>query len=284
MKTGIEKSSTRSNIFVKKSRKAGLQNNGRSSRDSLSYLHQTLGNQAVQRLFRKLDVRMESQKIRKKLQTESHRPGVLLKSMFKTKLNNMYQDIVMMKRSTGGDVPQWFQLPGLAKRELSAKGYTEAWFNDKNERQRLTVFNIYVKLRGLNLWSYVARESSSGIGIMEFNTGSIKGLKSELHKRRDFTDPESSLHEWSSREKRSEGSLHFKHFKGWPANKVQAHIDKAGLHGGTVPIIGPLIQAIRHFIDWLEDGYKDVFGIRNILLKQGWWREPLIVKSESRSK
>ena len=56
MKTGIEKSSTRTNIFVKKSRKAGLQNNGRSSRDSLSYLHQTLGNRAVQRLFRKKDI------------------------------------------------------------------------------------------------------------------------------------------------------------------------------------------------------------------------------------
>ena len=193
------------------------------------------------------------------------------------------QHVIRMKPSNRSlSVPQWNQLPELARKELETKNYTKNWFSNKNDIMRLTVFNIYVKLRGLNLWKYVTSESSSGHGTLEFTTNNLHELKKNLRERDDFSNPGKSFSKWSSREKRDRGSLHFKHFSGWPKKKVQAHIDKAGLHGWIIPIIAPIIQLIKHWVDSARDGYQDVYGIRNILLGQGWWRQPLMVQPKAR--
>jgi len=195
------------------------------------------------------------------------------------------QQVIRMKPSNRSlSVPQWNQLPELARRELELKKYNESNFNQKNDIYRLSVLNLYVKLRGLNLWQYVSEESHRGIGSLNFIAKKSNELQKTLQKRDDFTDPESgstSKLRWSSREKRSTGSLHFKQYSDWDKEKVEGHIDKAGLHGWIIPIIGPIIQLIKHWVDWARDGYQDVYGIRNILLGQGWWRQPLIVERQT---
>jgi hypothetical protein len=84
------------------------------------------------------------------------------------------------------------------------------------------------------------------------------------------------MDEWDSAEKRATGALHLKHFKGWPVNKVQAHIDQAGNWLGDKLLwwAGQPVTGLRHLAAY--DSYSDVFGIRNILLQQGWDRKSLL--------
>ena len=101
-----------------------------------------------------------------------------------------------------------------------------------------------------------------------------------LRESSDFTHPSASSEGWDSRERRADGALHFKHFKGWPADKLQAHIDPHGarLHSDLwflIPVI-PLTQLLIHAAD--PTGYTEVFRIRALLLKQGWDSAPLIGK------
>ncbi len=181
-------------------------------------------------------------------------------------------------------VPQWEQLPSLAQTELTSKGYDKSWFDARrgDNSIRLTVLNLYVKLRGLNLWNHVGREIDKKAGALQFSASDVHALKNVLNNRDDFTSPEDSPDKWSSREKRASGSLHFKHFRGWPEEKVQAHIDQAGLllrsPAWWLTLVVPLVQMGRHLVEYLfgYDDFTDVFGIRDILLGQGWWAEPLV--------
>ena len=190
-------------------------------------------------------------------------------------------------KQKAAQVPQWDQLPLLTQVELSSKGYDKSWFDTRssNNSIRLTVLNLYVKLRGIqgkNFWNFVGKEIDSKTGALQFNASDVHGLKTALKDRDDFTSPEDSPEEWSSREKRADGSLHFKHFWGWPEKKVQAHIDQAGLllrsAAWWLTIVVPLVQMGRHGVEYLfdHDDFTDVFGIRDILLDQGWWAEPLV--------
>ena len=86
-----------------------------------------------------------------------------------------------------------------------------------------------------------------------------------------------SICTWTSAA-RSVGALHFKHFPGWPENKVQAHIDPYGarLHSDLwflVPVV-PLGQLLAHLAD--PTGYTEVFRVRALLLEQGWDAAPLV--------
>ncbi|PWB58134.1 MAG: hypothetical protein C3F18_03015 [Nitrosomonadales bacterium] len=174
-------------------------------------------------------------------------------------------------------VPQWNQLPAYAQADLMSRYYDQEWFESHDDISRLTVLNMYVKLKGTNLWRFVASESGTGPGTLDFVCTDITGLKNDLRNRDDFTSPEESPAEWSSREMSSRGSLHFKHFKGWPETKVQAHIDQYGLllrskWWWLLPIV-PLIQMAIHGLTY--ESYKDAFGVRDILLAQGWDPAPL---------
>jgi Domain of unknown function (DUF4157)/Transglycosylase SLT domain len=180
-------------------------------------------------------------------------------------------------------VPQWQNLPKYAQDDLglSPRNYNQGWFEKNSPELRLTVLNLYVKLKGLGLWRFVGGDSgSTSQGALEFTCSDIKGLKNTLRSRDDFTSPEGDEQEWSSREMRTSGQLHFKHFKD-AGTTVQVHIDQIGLipknkwERVLVPVIG-----IAHLITY--ESYKDVYGIRDILLRQGWDRKPLIGEKPAR--
>lgn len=175
-------------------------------------------------------------------------------------------------------VPNWGELPDYVQRDLASREYDADWFTRHKDdpTMRLTVLTLYVKLSGLGLWSYVQAESGSALGCLHFL--SAESLPDVLRARADFTDPAQRAKAWDSRERRAEGALHFKHFVDWPEFKVQAHIDPEGLllcsdAWWLVPIV-PLTQIIAHNLD--PEGYKDVYRIRKILLKQGWDPTPII--------
>jgi hypothetical protein len=180
----------------------------------------------------------------------------------------------------GEAVPQWASLPEYAQAELAACGCDAGWFerHAADGTMRLTVLNLYVKLRGLELWRHVGSESGSQAGCLHFLCPDVGALKAALRGRDDFTNPDASPDEWESREKRAEGALHFKHFTGWPVAQVQAHIDPQGLLlqnnlWWLVPVV-PLGQMIRHGAD--PTGYVEVHRIRAMLLEQGWDPAPLL--------
>ena len=173
-------------------------------------------------------------------------------------------------------VPYWKQLPESAQKDLSSRNYDETWFDKQEDSIRLTVLNLYVKLSGMNLWRYVFRRDTTSHGCLEFFTNNVRLLKQDLTNRWNFRSPEDSMDEWDSAEKRVTGALHLKHFKGWLENKVQAHIDQAGNWLGDQAFwwAGQPVTGLRHLASY--DSYRDVFGIRNILLQQGWDRQPLL--------
>jgi len=181
-----------------------------------------------------------------------------------------------------GAVPQWDELPDYAQGELGACGYDAAWFAGQAQApiMRLTVLNLYVKLKGMQLWQFVAKESDSQPGCLHFLGSAVHELKAALRERDEFTDPQDAMDSWDSREKRADGALHFKHFSGWPEAKVQAHIDPHGLllHSPLwwlMPVI-PLGQMLAHAAD--PTGYTEVYTIRDLLLDQGWDKAPLTGK------
>lgn len=179
-------------------------------------------------------------------------------------------------------VPRWDELPDYAQTELGAGGWDAEWFARQAAApiMRLTVLNLYVKLKGLSLWQFVGKESESQPGCLHFLASALPELKATLRERDEFTDPQDSPDSWDSREKRGDGALHFKHFTGWPEEKVQAHIDPHGLllHNPLwwlMPVI-PLGQLLAHAAD--PTGYTEVYTIRELLLDQGWDKGPLTGK------
>ena len=176
-------------------------------------------------------------------------------------------------------VPQWAELPDYAQKELAACGYDAAWFAAQAEAPtlRLTVLNLYVKLKGLSLWHVVGREAGSQPGCLHFLCPDVEALKETLRERAEFTNPQDEKTSWDSRERRADGALHFKHFEGWPEAQVQAHIDPRGLllHSELwwlVPVV-PLAQMLAHAAD--PTGYREVYRVRSLLLTQGWDPAPL---------
>lgn len=176
-----------------------------------------------------------------------------------------------------GPVPQWAELPDYVQHELTPCGYDAAWFTAQAPVLRLTVLNLYVKLKGLGLWRFVGTEHGSQPGCLHFLCTDIEELRAFLTASSDFTTPQESKVSWDSRERRAVGALHFKQFDGWPVTKVQAHIDPHGLllHSELwwlIPVV-PLGQMLAHAAD--PTGYTEVYRIRNILLQQGWDPAPL---------
>lgn len=142
-----------------------------------------------------------------------------------------------------------------------------------DEKLRLTVLNLYVKLSGMGFWKFVGTPAGIKTGEFNFNCTDEPGLRDTLRKHDDFSDPGEKPGNWDSREQRSSGSLHFKRF----GDIVQAHIDQIGLLPKSkawwlMPVI-PLGHMIAHGATY--DSYQDVFGIRDILLGQGWDPAPL---------
>ena len=52
------------------------------------------------------------------------------------------------------DVPKWNQLPSAAQRDLA---HWKTWYsgNRTSDKSRLTLLNVFVRLKATNLWQYV---------------------------------------------------------------------------------------------------------------------------------
>lgn len=202
----------------------------------------------------------------------------------------------------GAKAPFWGQLPGHAQVALRRCGWE--WFDRQSDGGRQTVLNLYVKLAGMGLWSHVLRPASAMIaadrvGCLDFYCGNVAALRQALTDRWDFRSPEDPVDRpmsvettaggstitrlpikstrWDSAEKRATAALHFKQHEGWAQrNMVEVHIDQAGNWLGSKAFwwAGQPVTGIRHLASY--DSYKDVFGIRDLLLKQGWDKETLV--------
>jgi len=177
-------------------------------------------------------------------------------------------------------VPRWWDLPDHARAQLAAAHFNGRGFifDAQHDDARLTVLVLYVKLSGLGLWPFVENDPSHPIkdGKIHFQCRLESVLKGTLLARPDFTDPEPSMSTWSSREKRSSGSLHLKRWAGCSAHSqcpgfIEAHIDPSGaLLSDAAWFFPPLQlgQVIAHGLS--RDGFKDVHSLRAMLLGQGW--------------
>lgn len=176
-------------------------------------------------------------------------------------------------------VPDWADLPSYAQHDLATRKFGPFWFANParggRPELRLTLLLCYVKLRGMYLWGFVEKEHSTFPGALQFESSYSRALKSVLTRRADFTDPEASDDAWSSREKRSIASLHFKKFSGAPF--VQAHLDYYGLLASNSAWVFPPIQAGQALAHaFTPKSFTDVFRLRQALLAQGLDRAPLI--------
>jgi hypothetical protein len=120
------------------------------------------------------------------------------------------------------------------------------------------VENCRAKLKTHGLLAFVGREEASPLGTYHFHCTDPDAFRARL-KVLDFTPPGRPEGRWESRERVPVASLHIKHFDGWPADKLQAHIDPHG--------IGGLIRWLRHVCDY--NGYRDVRRIRRLLIAAG---------------
>jgi hypothetical protein len=178
-------------------------------------------------------------------------------------------------KDLGLGVPTWDTLPGPAKVALEPRGFKKEWFESSHDDVRMSVLNLYVKLKALGLWHFVERDAGSDSESLTFTCTDIHEFKRALRARGDFTSPEATSDSWESREYRTVGQIHFKHFEGWPENRVQSHIDGRGLlpskplfyglAAGTAGL-GLALQALAHRIE--RDSYKDPYAVRDILLQQ----------------
>lgn len=178
-------------------------------------------------------------------------------------------------------VPTWGTLPAHAQAALAPPGFDAAWFASQPEMIRLSVLNLYVKLKAVGLWHFVARNAGSDSQSLTFRATDVHELKRALRARRDFTDADPGQ-PWQSREYQTKGQLHFKSFAGWPEDRVQAHIDGRGLLPSREDLIGTAVgtlglvfpfQALSHRIEY--DVYQNPYLVRDVLLGQGFDRATL---------
>jgi hypothetical protein len=114
-------------------------------------------------------------------------------------------------------VPDWTDLPEYARSALTKVGYDKVWSPELSlsDDHRLTVLNLFVKLAGMRLWSFIGAPIGYSVGTLEFRAATIAGLRTKLSSIGDFATPDKNLDDWDSREYRVSGSLHFKHNKDW---------------------------------------------------------------------
>ncbi|MCI0714506.1 MAG: hypothetical protein L0154_30410 [Chloroflexi bacterium] len=178
-------------------------------------------------------------------------------------------------------VPNWHELPPYAQADLSRHNCGHPYFKNflQNEFLRLTVLNLYVKLKALGLWKFVNMPKKVKQGEFEFECSDIGLLWSILDNKGDFSQPDNSPDAWDSREWRWEASIHFKHYKsfGHRLQDVAVHIDRYGIRPGPplVPDLMLLATTAMHVYDFVVDGYQEVLEIRSILRKQGFDPLPL---------
>jgi hypothetical protein len=174
----------------------------------------------------------------------------------------------------GGAAFRWDDLPADVQAELGGRGYDEAWLAAAGEAKRRTVRNLHAKLASLGLWRFVGREDDTERGNLHFRCSDVAGLRAAARRLR-FASRNRADGYWEEREKRAFGSLHLKHFPGWPDDKVQAHVDRFGFWlrwwwwlAFPVPVAWMLLHLA------VPESYRRVDRIRRILVRQGILRVP----------
>lgn len=153
-------------------------------------------------------------------------------------------------------------LPPSRRRELAAAGFDQEYFEAATPAVALTVVALGSRLSRLGLWSFVATDESTGVGVLEFRATDVSGLKAALRDRADFSNPGRSPRRWSSRQRVLRYSLHFKHFPHWSPEVVQVHVDPWGLPPASELFRAPLTSiatTIGHLGD--PEGYLEVGAI-----------------------
>ena len=124
----------------------------------------------------------------------------------------------------------------------------------RTERVELGIANVRGKLAALGLDRFVGPAEASHVGNYHFRCTNLEGLVEQLT-HMDWTVPAGRDGYWQVREPVARLSLHIKHFDGWPADRLQAHIDPWGMHG--------LYARLRHALN--SKGYQKVEQIARML-------------------
>lgn len=167
-------------------------------------------------------------------------------------------------------VPLWRALPSDVQTDLTRGGYDEAWFVERTSLQTLSALNLYGKLHSLGLWRFVSAPACVCDSCIEFVCEDVDELHALLSERSDFLCRPRGDGFWDARELRFAGSLHVKHFEGWPTTWIQTHVDATGAllrwWWWLLPVV-PLVQLARHALHY--NSYQDALWIRRLLLRQG---------------
>jgi len=186
-------------------------------------------------------------------------------------------------------VPRWEDLPPYAQHDLETGGFGQTWYEQMDALDghplMLTALVLYVKLKGMGLWGFVndsmvnKKYLTWDSGELQFSCKNPPLLRAVLTSRPDFTNPEASDREWSSRELRSVGSLHIKKYPLF----VQAHIDYYGLLRNGAWWVAPPVQLAQMASHGLsQQSRRDVYEVRELLLRQGWDPAPLVGRAYRR--
>jgi len=115
---------------------------------------------------------------------------------------------------------------------------------------------VRVKLERLRLDPFVGNEEPAEAGNLHFRCPDVLGLRARLDDL-GFLLRVRGGGAWDAREPVKRLSLHIKHFAGWPADRIQAHVDPWGVGG-------PLV-ALLHLLNY--NGYRDTERISRLLLR-----------------
>ncbi len=125
------------------------------------------------------------------------------------------------------------------------------------------------RLRAVGLWRFVEAEEGSSLGCLHARVHDPQALRRALSARPDFTAPKQGPG-WESRHRRHTCALHIKHFRGWPADRLQFHLDLAGLpHRRWWWLCPPLPAALllRHGLHYRS--YRDVDRLWRVMERRG---------------
>lgn len=156
-------------------------------------------------------------------------------------------------------------IPDEPDSDLCERGYDSAWWSAAEPLLRETVWTLRSRLRAIDLWRFVRLEEATEVGALDVRCTDVQELRRHL-RTMGFTHPRERGGRWESAERRPIAALHFKHFGGWDADRIEIHVDPVGLHlpwrWWLVPLVPP-IQGLRHLADY--SGYRDIQRVTRLL-------------------
>ena len=145
---------------------------------------------------------------------------------------------------------RWTELPQSTRDDLAKRGLVRTRFEQLDADTQLCLLAIRCALSRAELWHFVQHDDESGSGCLNFRATDVSALRAAIDSTAGF-GPVRGTSRWTARQIGARGALHFKHFDGWPPDKVQAHIDPIGARPSwwwwLLPIV-PLGLLLAHWI------------------------------------